>query len=558
MSLPCLTVDDLTKMTLCSNLAQSLFGAAASGSSTSLLHLIDAKTVLAETSVMFVDLTQLFHMPTGLLQSSCEQRTVEFETIDDLLTDSGPLGTVTCHETTGRLTNIIDVFSAETAAALLVQRIQDILSGWSANCEVRRVTSRLNTIFLVVDGDSCMAKSEERKKRINSSPASGMMRRLEKFARPRLTRTEEEISALFHGMKDRLFKTDREEKMSVEYLVGSLQRYICQRTHRSEILASFTDCLRRNGNMETTVYIVRGRENAASNESSSSSHVTRVCGHYIHPLPCPGDMPYNEADSVIPYLWSNVRDHEQGACIYTTDSDMIVTLLSMLDKRVFLLGKLGGKLFSDKMDHVVVNKRVAFSARCSLGSDRRKHLDTLLHLTMGGCDYAENFYRCGAAKLMERLDKMMYQPHSQFECVRFVRRDDTEEELFFHHQSLKVGSSDWCAMREMVLSNDNLFPVRLMDRVYIVELKGTSAALTYGWYNNLRGLNRSLVNKIGTAKTTSVEKSMERKLTTAMRRRLFSLSLVTECRTRMDTDMMWNCHVARKCGYDFDNQFAYL
>ncbi len=546
-------------MGLCSNLAQSLFGVAASGSSTSVLHLIDAMTVLAETSVMFVDLTQLFHMSTGMLQSHSEQQKVEFDSIDELLTDSGPLGTVTCDERTGRLTNILDVFSADTAGTLLVERIQDILSGWSASCEERSVTSRLNTLFLVVDGDSAMAKSEERRKRINSSPVSSTMRRLEKFARPRMTKTEAEISKLFYGkggVKDRLFRTDRRENIFGKYLLGSLQRYISQRTDRREVLASLTDNLRRNGNMDTTIYIVRGRENAASDESSKSSHVTRVCGHYIHPIPCPDDMPYYEADSIIPYLWSNVKDNEQGACIYTTDSDMIVTLLSMLDQRVFLLAKLAGKLSTDKRDHVVVCKRVAFSARCSLGSDRRKHLDTLLHLTMGGCDYAENFYRCGAAKLMEGLDKMMSQPHSQFECIRFVRRDDTEDDLFFDHLSLKVGSGEWCSMREMVESNDGLFPVRLMDRVYIVELKGKSAAETCRWYRNLRGVNRSP----GRKKTRSghVEKSLEGKLATAMRRRLFFLSLVTECRMKMGSDMKKDRHIAEKCGYDFDKNYAYL
>lgn len=520
-------------MGLYPRLASAIFDDVARGNSSLPLRLVSSETVLKDTSIMFVDLTQYLFVSATMKMSGLYRKEIHYDSCHEFLNCDDPIGEVRRDERTGRVTNMLDSFHADLPGCLLARRIELLESQWRMTCDTRGISSNLRTIILVVDGDSPPAKSRTRKKRSNQSSATALLKLVRLWCKEPFDED---------SLQQRMFASHIE---SDGRTVTSLQRFMCHRKNRDDIVSQMISTLKKNTYINSTLYVSRGRCHDTQNDQ-----MIRVSGIHMHLSRLPDSIPYFEADSIIPYLWSYVKEQENCAVVVTRDSDMLVTMLSMDDPKFHLLCNVSGSFVNDDL--------VFFDNKVAMKTDREKlpssnlHLQILLHLTMGGCDYAENFPRLGVVGIMTGLDCILNGRRVPF-CIKRVTWREVKDKgedgecVSFDHDSIQVGGEAWHRLREIVASDDHLFPIRLGDRVIVIRLDESLVRETVAWYK---------ARCKGKGKSVGDEES--RAFVMGMRRRLFFLSMVTECRFGLELDMCWQSDVAKKCGYDDTNDFAYM
>lgn len=514
-------------------------------------------SVLSETSIVFVDLTQFLFIPTTLSMDGLSKVSVRYGTIQDFLSSNDPIGDLTYDKVNKCVTNTLDLFKADVTGKYLARRVETLVTRWKTACDIFGVSNHLRTLVLVTDGDSPRAKSETRRKRASRSSASCAVKNIQEWCEDEptykklLNRTPELINRLY----DRMFSECEAEDGSI---LTSVQRYMCNRKHRARLMLQMSDVLKKNTHIDMTVYVANGYTQTQPNQGSQ---VTRVCGKYIHVPPLPQTIDYLEADSIIPFLWSHVREQETGGLVHTSDSDMFVSLLSMYDQKIRLLCNATSKKFDN---YIIFDKKFALQTNMGIDMSIHTHLACLLHMSMGGTDYVEKFDRLGVKGLIDSLYTLL--GHKDLSdlpiCTQLIKWGDLQNQLdneenrcpgdivTFDHFTTKVNSPSWIKMRQILLSDESIFPVRIKKDIVLVKIDHSKLKETIQWYRNYTTASR-------VTKESDINNKDTENFALAMRRRLFFLALMTECRSGLEIDMLTSPEISKKCGYDYHNQFSF-
>ena len=502
------------------------------------LRIPDALEVLSNTTTMLVDLTQLLYISNN---QKCLTEIMVYENIQDFIKSSDPIGEIVI--TGGRVENRLHLFREEDASDLVVQRIISLESKWRRACRSSGTMCKLKSIFLIIDGDSPAAKNETRKKRHASSQVSCTMRKLEAIAKAQgIDITADEVN-----LKGRFYECEKRED---NYMLASMPRFLVQKDKRDKIISQLTKKLTQLHFNTTDMYIVHGQEDGVPCKG-----ITQVWGSSPR-SDLPTNIPYYEADSIIPYLWSHIDNGNDTACIVTSDSDMLVTIVALACPRIYLLNQAKVSYTSSVN---IFDGKVAVVVKPDTTVDNKKHLDLLLHMTMGGSDYVENVPWCGATTLLKGAQAIMSRETTEdyFPNVRFVfwkdvgytppHEDMWDAVIRIDHKMAIEGNVLWDNMLRIVYENESIFPVRLGMCMYLVSITNCSVEATFDMYNKWsRGQSFKCVTDY-----------FEQCYHYSMRRRLFFLSLVSETRMGLETKMLSRQDIAEKCGISFGD-FMYI
>ena len=497
------------------------------------LEVMDAQDVLSNTTVMLVDLTQFLYISTN---QQWERETRAYPNLQTFINSSDPIGNL--EVTSNGVQNTLEIFMEEDAADCIVKRILALESKWKRNCSANGIASKLKSIYLVVDGDSPVAKNETRTKRNQSSHVSCAMRKLQTICKMEgidISDDELRIRSRFYGL----------EKRGDRHLCASMQRYLVQRKKRNSIIEHIMECLGKVPSHGTDLFVVHGKE-----DGIESRGIKQVWGQGgVANLPV--SIPYYEADSIIPFLWSQLDDGFGRGCIVSNDSDMMVTLLAVACPRLCLLSN---ARVPHNSRHRVIDGKVAVAVRSSSIADPRKHLDLLIHLTMGGSDFVEGLPWCGAAALLKGgeaiLSRKLHEHH--FPNVKLLTWQDVEQQpphenlaqsdiMRLDHRRSSDDNHIWESMVNLVCQNNGIFPVRMGMFVYLVRLTKQNMDPIYEAYRRWsRGQSFKFVTQ-----------NFENCFDWSMKRRLFFLSFVTETRMGLESIMLEREDIAEKCGMSF-------
>jgi len=504
------------------------------GNTTLPLKVVDPNTVLNNTTVLLVDLTQLLYVGRN---AGGRPVTRTYPDIQSFIESSDPIGDIEVRD--GRVENSLNVFSEDTAVDIIVQRILSIPSKWRAYCRKNRVNNNLHSIYLVLDGDSPVAKNETRKLRNAKKDVFYILKSLQERG---MNLSEHE-----GRLRQRCYRTVQVDGHTME---GSLRRYLVQRENRSSVIEQSINSLRGiECKGDVNLLLVNGME-----KESPHGRVTQIWGSGSGHNLC-HTIPYYEADSIIPFIWAKVGSRMERACIISCDSDMMLTLIALGDSRLYLWN-------STSLDGIesrgMTRGKVVLS--CNLGGMSPKtHLNLLTHLTMGGCDYAESLPHCGAVRLMKGCEQILGQAESVdiFPNLRFATLSDIGDEpphseramevVRLDHSQILESSSAWLRIKELAWKRDDIFPVRLGKYVYLVVLS-----------NGGLGKILETYNRMGRARCfTLLSDQVCTRFHWSMKRRMFFLSFVSECRVGLEQGMIHDESIASKCGLSFGN-FLYV
>lgn len=519
------------EMGICSNFAQLLFRGIKDGSSRDFpMTSLPSDTIVEETRILFVDITQWMY---GI--SSCQRdkvcRIVEYHTPMDFLQSNDPIGSIEFDVITGRVVNRIEKFQLSDTADILVQRTRSLLGRWSFESRSRSIESRISHLFLVLDGDTPKAKTQTRRKRILRSQTHCLQRNMKEWMEKNGLSSDFESSLHFHK-----FQNDEEG-----FYYGSIQRFLQSREYRSHILDEFISKLAdMDSEFKCHIYLVAGPKEKAK---SRTLHVLKKKGMPIVDLP--KEVPYREADVIIPHLWTSIRGQVKGrACFLSNDSDAIITLLALKDPRLFLLTRVGSRAKGDKgwslRDRDVtrfMKDMSAFVFTPKLLEEPETHLDLLLHLTMGGTDYVETFPRCGPVTLLKGAKIILSVEKRIFKNVAFLEEGD--DKVSFHINFLHT-KEVYRQASQLLLSQPNLFPIRLGDQVYFVKLlQDARNSSVLEWYNGKKKISQS-------------------EFVASMRRRLFFLSLISDSHFDIENRITLSTDFSLRCGYDREKDYTFV
>lgn len=527
-------------MGLKQNLASSIVEA--SFADNPFLSVGDPSKVLASTSTMFVDMTQSFYTASTHGVPLIHTDTQTHDSIGPIAArEGGPIGEMEIDDQ-GRVTNVIETFSLDQVAQVLMRSVFRLKEKWMSACKEKFVRPSLKTIFLVVDGDSPVAKTETYKKRNTYSKImTSVERECDKTMSMR--RRKKEILAI---VKSKMEPVRYEVKEGGGLLVeGSFRRFIRSKENRSIILNHFVSLLTDSVHdflRDVTIYLCLGH----TDKEKGLDQITKLCGDYNHPLfkmLHDRGIPYLEADVAIPYIWTLVKKVEKSACVITKDSDFLVTLLALADPSLHLVWNAnvcGGK------NHIIYDNLVAVSSKPI--SCLRNRLDLLLHLTAGGCDFVEGFPSCGKVALMNGYKSLLEERNRvYFPNVEFLWSPDMGEMLTYDvNQVVDSNSLMFRWAKERMASENDVFCVRLGDNVYLVQLDHQQDKTPLEWYTN------KCVRQ-----NKTVRECMRRQFEDAMKRRMYFLCNVTETRVCLERDVAKSGEMARKCGYNSDSAYSY-
>lgn len=501
---------------------------------------MDPKVVLQDTTMLLVDLTQLLYVGKHV---GGARETKTYPDAESFLQSLDPIGEIEVKKNRS-IENTLNVFSHDSAADKITQKILNIQNKWSEQCMYNKVQSNLKSIYLVLDGDSPVAKNETRKTRNANKDANYVMRTLENAGI--------DVSNYQSRIKQRCYLT---ETVDGQYMRGSLRRYLVQRDNRSTMIHHTIINLRKIQFMGAVdLYLVNGIERESPNGCITQVwRATREQNH-THEHICQ-NIPYYEADSIIPYIWANVKSPNDKACILSSDSDMLLTLLSVGDPNFYLWSYV---TLDGIESRGACRGKVIISCNVD-GMSPKTHLNLLTHLTMGGCDYVESLPQCGAVRLLKGCEQITSSFDNQdlFSNLRFATHCDVYPDAVYqenndaifrvNHSFVIEGNDIWNKIRDIVLKREDTFPIRLKDYVYLVVLKQSNSGKILEAYNRMGRIKCFPLLSDGVC--TKFEWSM--------RRRLFFLSLVSESRMGLERKMMCDEGAAMKCGFSYGD-FLYV
>ena len=526
----------------------------------------DVAKVFNETEVLLFDMTQMFFFSGKSLAKENTEIHV-YETMRQMLDkeDSSSSSSRSSSLIIGELeigedhvTNCIQTFSMDDLVRALGGRIFDIIDKFKTAAKQHKKENILKYVFLCLDGDGPNAKKTTRKRRSASGFKSYLRRKLSGTTRNSLS--EDDIQRI-------LEKTKEEVLVPNKLFRGSMARFMTKRCNQILIAEAFAELLISVSNPivdNISLYLVVG-----ATKMRNCTNVGKLSGRFHHPneekfcnLP-----PYQEADSLIPLLWSCMRTDKMG-CIVSKDSDMLLTLLAMSDEKLLLLYP---------MDHhqilqvsPIFCNQIAFAIQPCAGLQKMKQLETLLHLTMGGNDYVEGFPRVGCETLMYGLDVLRSHPkHSFFPSVTFApwsrlghlllkgkEEEDSEKPMSFQICDLAESTVAANLYSSAIQETNDLYPVRLGTSVYFVAFDSSMTEESLAWYckkcpENLEKVPTFLQKRMMT------HDSMKTGFVQSMRRRLYSLSLLTEARAPSSWISLSDVHLAMKSGYNAREDYEY-
>jgi hypothetical protein len=521
-------------MGICPGFALLLRQSLLRGNTTLPLKVVDPNTVLNNTSVLLVDLTQLLYVGRN---AGGRPITRTYPDMESFVESSDPIGDIEVRD--GRVENSLNVFSEDTAVDIIVQRILSIPSKWSAYCRKNRVKNNLHTIYIVLDGDSPVAKNETRKLRNAKRDVYYILKSLQGRGM--------DLSEHEGSLRRRCYQTAQVDGHTME---GSLRRYLVQRENRSSVIDLSIDSLRGiECKGDVNLILVKGME-----KESPMGRVTQIWGRG-QGANLSDTVPYYEADSIIPYIWAKMRSRMERACIISCDSDMMLTLIALGDPSLYLWN-------STSLDGIesrgVARGKVVLSCNMDRVSPKT-HLNLLTHLTMGGCDYAESLPHCGAVRLMKGCEQILGHQDSMdlFPNIRFATMSDIGEVEDHHerarevvrldHSQILEHSQTWLRIKQLAWEREDIFPVRLGKYLYLVVLS-----------NGCSGKILEAYNGMGRARCfTLLSDQVCNRFHWSMKRRLFFLSFVSESRMGLEQGMVKDECIAAKCGLSFGN-FLYV
>lgn len=507
------------------------------------LSVSNSSMLLSSTTCLLVDLTQTFYTASTYAVPITHRVTQKYDSIVPITSkEGGPIGDLEIDDK-GKVINVVETFTLDEVVHVLMKNILMIKEKWITACKEKFTKPALKTIFLFVDGDSPVAKSETARKR-NSYVRYHKAIGIECDKILSLKKRKKEVMAVVSSkMEPVKYEVNEGGGLLIE---GSIRRFLRSKENRSLILNQLVSIMTESVHdslRDVTIYLCLGH---TANKDRKLGPITKLCGDYNHPkfntLNEKG-IPYMEADVGIPYLWTLVRNFEKNACVLTKDSDFLITLLSLADKNIHLLWDVPGpkKKWCNIYDNLV-----AFSSKEI--SSIRNRLDLLLHLTIGGCDYVEDFPKCGTVSIMNGFKMISKNSHETFfPNVNFFVAPGTDDIHVFDINEVTDDTSTKVQMtKNLVYSNEELFCIRLGDLVYLIGLNDEENEKPLRWYTNRCGKS-----------TKSAKEGKVKQFAHSMKRRLYFLTMITETRLTLERDIDQNYCLARKCGYISNDSYKF-
>ena len=514
--------------------------------------------VFKETEVLILDVTQLFYLSGNHTAIAVgEEAVYRYKSLNDMIFNQADLiGEINIDNETGAVTNRIQTFSMEEMVCAIGNKVFNHIEKWKAAATEYGVQDVLKFVFLCMDGDAITAKSSAHRKRSRSS----FSEMLERKVRPSKTFP-------WKSMRER---TNSQEIIAGRLYKGTMVRFMGKRKNQILILKELATLLKESRNpvtQETSIYIVAG----PAKGWDAKQRCRKMCGKLNHPhfrALKDQDIRYAEADSIIPMVWSFLKESNKKACIISKDTDMLITLLSLADPNLLLMCHVEQR-FSNKA-LTLFDREIAFRVKTAVSLQKSKQLEMLLHLTMGGNDYVEKFQGVGCETLLHGCDVMRGYPKTQFfHCVSFVtwiqieafldelnhRSDNYTESVKFHIRDLQEPSVFGRLMYQVVRTNENIFPVRLQDHVYLIEYDPTRSDESFEWYAKKCPVNISKRATTFQAKLMR-QPGLKAAFKESMKRRLYSLSLLSDSRPQhVSWVTLSDEELAKKCGYSAEYEY---
>lgn len=487
---------------------------------------VTPKQVFSTTNTLLIDAIQMFYESLDTIDISKEE-IIKYSSMKELIDSGDDIGDLTKNRKTGAITNRVYTFSLDEIVIAIGKNLFTLVDNWKEAAARYDAEDRIEHVFLCMDGTGVSPKHRRRKK--NS------------------------------------LISDVREVVPGSMYRGSLERFMRRRKHQLEVLDSLTTLMQQSSNITSHVpsfYLVTG---TLQDKEKKYDLCFKIGGKYTHPhfrnLKSQ-HISYLEADSIIPMVWSTIQDGKNRACVITKDSDMIITLLALADPRLLLASEVTGTCDIDFLE--TLDNTVVFRAGEAVSMQKQHQLEMLLHLTMGGNDYVEAFPTIDSEAILCGIDVMrQHQPRRRFfSCVSFitwnevkavldannVERDDYSRCAKFHYTDLMENGIHRLVLTSITLNCQYIYPIRLSRYIYLVAYDPEDTTDCYDWYAK-RCSEHSNQTASSFEQKLLENVSMREAFKESMKRRFYSLSLVTD--TRPDDEWISLLHkdMATKYGY---------
>jgi hypothetical protein len=521
-----------------------------------MLDVDNPKEMFESTTCIFADLTEKFYISEnhGIPMVNV---TTQHKTMSSVLSkEDGPIGDLHFEEN-DMVTNVVEKFSLDQTSHVLMKSILQVKEKWMTACRMNGIEKiPLKTMFLVLDGDAPAAKTKTREMR--SKACGKIINYIEKYCEgvPSLKRRKRELMAMVQSKMEPISHEDGNQCV----YEGSFSRFLKTRRNRNMIVNHLIKIMTDSFNEaldDVTMYLCVGGHNINSGKNEDKiPTVIKLCGSYNHPvfnILQEKGIPCLEGDVIIPYIWTLARPYENHCCVLTRDSDFLISLAALNDRKLHWTPTITD---AASWREFILWKNVVsvcVSPYMNLLPVRRR-LEILMHLTMAGCDYVEKFSQSGPYTIMLGLKEMLENTDKVFfQNVNFLKYDNNEF-VVFHVNELTERSIKLKTARDAITANEDVFAVRLDNEVYLIKLEAVEAETSLNvlfWYRDYRKKSKANVNLSTTmAKRQSFQE--------AMKRRLYFLSTVTDTRIGLERSIAINPLLAKKCGYDPENNFSYV
>ena len=508
----------------------------------------------------------MFHSITVPKDNSFDRSVVHYQDVHSFLESEDLIGELNFRK--DYIENIVDTFTLDQMVHLVINKIMAKKNQWKLACSSVGVTSPLKSIFLLLDGDTPCAKySTVRTRKYNKkrSVVNKILDLLKCSSENCFTSRTDVESKILPRMA--VVPTAGDKGETARQYKGSIQHFLQKRQHQHMVANLLTQLLPFSNLPQledTTIYLITGNSSGLP-----YPQCVKLCGTYNHPSisSLKESIPYMEADLLMPYVWSKISSHERQGCILSKDTDTLVTLFALGDAKLKMLQTIP----SPPKEFSIFPNYVAFQVADNLKEDPARQLEIMLHLTMGGTDYVEKFPMCGSTTLLNGLSTLE-QNIPIFSNVNFVRVCDltpiTWRESYsvsswhgncntsFELSKIGQGSSQHIILKKLIHMKESYFPIRLGNKVYIVNWNSSSDGRPREWY--ARRCPRKLYQKMTSTQAQKFDRDQFASMfSSSMKRRLFFLSMMSDCRVYLENDMLLSSELAQKCGYNFVDDFSY-
>lgn len=525
----------------------------------------NAEETLKNTTSLFIDFTQLLHSIKVSEEDLICRDVEEYKTASSFLNSSSAIGELNFGD--GSIKNTVDTFSMDQVVHLVINKIVAVQRQWKTACSSVGITCPLKTVFLLMDGDSPSAKYSTLRKRKHCKQNPIVNRFSQRLAMDGMVAlpSAEEVEKI---VSSKIAMSSEPISVECPEYKGSVRFFLQRRKNQHAIATEIATLLSQSQLPlfgDYSMYMIVGKS-----KEFPMGKCSKLCGSLNHPaIPSfGGDIPYKEADLLVPYIWSKVSTYENCACIISKDSDMLTSMLALADPKLALLVKTNDA----PNDYSIFPGNVALRVLNQVTEMPRKQLELMLHITMGGSDYVETYPRCGPMTILRGMENFEHYP-SLFPNVQFVKWCDlsvlswreanaigshsANDAVCFEVSKLEEGGHQLLMMRRIIRMEEKYFPIRLGNNVYLMEYESLHDRQPREWYAKQCPTNtKKEFTKIQKQKFDN--NVFASKFTSSMKRRLFFLSMMSDSRGCLENDMDCEPNLSLKCGYDSTKDFSYV